>query len=319
MTAVGSERTDEVTIDPVRMYSPRPIKQPRSDNILNAVMVVLLVLFALSVLYPLIYIVSASLSDPYAVNSGEVWLWPVGLNFEAYDAILNYPQIVRGFLNSVMYATGTTLLACFLTLTGGYALSRRDVPGRGIVMILLVITMMFSGGMIPTYLLIRDLGLLNTPWVMILPGAVSAWNLIITRTYFQVSIPDELLETSRIDGASDFRFFAQVVLPLSKPIIAVNALLFAVGSWNSYFNALIYLTDQDLYPLQLVMRGILLQNTFDPSQMTGVSPDEIAKMQLLADKLKYALIIVASIPPLVAYPFVQKHFVKGMMIGSLKG
>lgn len=319
MTAVGSERTDEVTIDPVRMYSPRPIKQPHSDNILNAVMVVLLVLFALSVLYPLIYIVSASLSDPYAVNSGEVWLWPVGLNFEAYDAILNYPQIVRGFLNSVMYATGTTLLACFLTLTGGYALSRRDVPGRGIVMILLVITMMFSGGMIPTYLLIRDLGLLNTPWVMILPGAVSAWNLIITRTYFQVSIPDELLETSRIDGASDFRFFAQVVLPLSKPIIAVNALLFAVGSWNSYFNALIYLTDQDLYPLQLVMRGILLQNTFDPSQMTGVSPDEIAKMQLLADKLKYALIIVASIPPLVAYPFVQKHFVKGMMIGSLKG
>lgn len=319
MTAVGSERTDEVTIDPVRTYSPRPIKQPRSDNILNVVMVIVLALFALSVVYPLIYIVSASLSDPYAVNSGEVWLWPVGLNFEAYDAILNYPQIVRGFLNSVMYATGTTLLACFLTLTGGYALSRRDVPGRGIVMILLVITMMFSGGMIPTYLLIRDLGLLNTPWVMILPGAVSAWNLIITRTYFQVTIPDELLETSRIDGASDFRFFAQVVLPLSKPIIAVNALLFAVGSWNSYFNALIYLTDQDLYPLQLVMRGILLQNTFDPSQMTGVSPDEIAKMQLLADKLKYALIIVASIPPLVAYPFVQKHFVKGMMIGSLKG
>lgn len=319
MTAVGTDSTDEVTIDPVRTYAPRPIKQPRSDNILNVVMLIVLTLFALSVLYPLIYIVSASLSDPYAVNSGEVWLWPVGLNFEAYDAILNYPQITRGFLNSVFYAVGVTVLACFLTLTGGYALSRKDVPGRGIVMILLVITMMFSGGMIPTYLLIRDLGLLNTPWVMILPGAVSAWNLIITRTYFQVTIPDELLETSRIDGASDFRFFLQVVLPLSKPIIAVNALLFAVGSWNSYFGALIYLTDQELYPLQLVMRGILLQNTFDPSQMTGISPDEIARMQLLADKLKYALIIVASIPPLVAYPFVQKHFVKGMMIGSLKG
>lgn len=211
------------------------------------------------------------------------------------------------------------LLGTAITIAGGYALSRRDLIGRNVITFAFILTMMFSGGMIPTYLVVKNLGMLNTIWALIIPTAVSVWQLIVTRTFFQTTIPQELLECSRLDGASDLRFFFQIALPLSKPIIAVNLLLYGVATWNAYFNALIYLTDEDLYPLQLVMRNILLENTFDPSQMTNADPQRILEMQQLADKLKYALIIIASVPPLIAYPFVQKHFVKGMMIGSLKG
>ena len=279
----------------------------------------LLTLFTLTIVYPFIYIISASLSDPQAVSSGEMWLWPVGFSVGAYEAVLEYPDITRGFLNSLLYSGSAMLIGTFVTLTGGYALSRADLWGRGPVTFLFILTMMFSGGMIPTYLVVRDLGMINTIWAMILPGAVSVWQLIVTRTFFQTTIPHELLECSRIDGASDLRFFAQIAVPLSKPIIAVNLLLYGVATWNSYFNALIYLTDDSLYPLQLVMRNILLGNTFDPSRVPGISPEQVLEMQRLAAQLKYALIIIASVPPLIAYPFVQKHFVKGMMIGSLKG
>lgn len=297
----------------------RRIREPRSDRALNVVLVVILSLIGISIVYPFVYIASASVSNPNAVVSGQVVLWPVGFNLGAYQLILQYPEIVRGFLNSIGYAFGVMTIGTFTTMLGGYAMSRRDMPGRNLFMVIFVFTMLFSGGMIPTYLVVRDLHMLNTPWALILPGAMSVWQLIVTRTFFQVSIPDELLECARLDGASDFRFFFQIVVPLSKPIIAVNALLFAVGSWNAYFNALIYLTNQNLYPLPLVMRNILLENTFDPSKIQSIPADKMAEMQQLAVKLKYALIIIASVPPLVAYPFVQKHFVKGMMIGSLKG
>lgn len=297
----------------------RHIKDPRSDRILNVVLLVLLALFTLTIVYPFVYIISASLSSPTAVSSGEMWLWPVGFSLDAYQAVLDYPAITRGFLNSLLYSGTAMLIGTAATVMGGYALSRSDLVGRNAFTLVFVLTMMFSGGMIPTYLVVRDLGMLNTIWAMILPGAVSVWQLIVTRTFFQTTIPHELLECSRIDGASDLRFFTRIVLPLSKPILAVNLLLYGVATWNAYFNGLIYLTDEDLYPLQLVMRNILLENTFDPSKMAGANPDRIAEMQQLADKLKYALIIIASVPPLIAYPFVQKHFVKGMMIGSLKG
>lgn len=297
----------------------RRIKDPRSDRVLNIVLIVLLSLFTLTIVYPFVYIVSASLSNPTAVSSGEMWLWPVGFSLDAYQAVLDYPAITRGFLNSLLYSGTAMAIGTAATVMGGYALSRADLVGRNVFTLIFVLTMMFSGGMIPTYLVVKDLGMLNTIWAMILPSAVSVWQLIVTRTFFQTTIPHELLECSRIDGASDMRFFAQIVLPLSKPILAVNLLLYGVATWNAYFNGLIYLTDESLYPLQLVMRNILLENTFDPSKMASADPDRIAQMQQLADKLKYALIIIASIPPLIAYPFVQKHFVKGMMIGSLKG
>ncbi len=315
-SATVGTRTDRATR---RTSAGRRIKDPRSDKVLNIVMIVALLLFTTTIIYPFIYIISASVSNPTAVSSGEMWLWPIEPSLEAYRAVLDYPEIPRGFLNSLMYAGGSMLLGTFITTTGGYALSRSDLMGRNFFTLIFVFTMMFSGGMIPSYLVVRDLGLLNTPWAIIVPTAVSVWQLIVTRTFYQTTVPHELLETSRIDGASDFRFFVQIALPLSKPIIAVNLLLYGVGAWNSYFNALIYLTDSSLYPLQLVMRNILLENTFDPSKIAGIDPERIAAMQRLADQLKYALIIIASVPPLIAYPFVQKHFVKGMMIGSLKG
>lgn len=295
------------------------ITETRGDKRLNIALLVVLGAFSVSVLYPLIYVMSASLSETSAVTSGEVWLFPIGFSTNAYTAVFESPLLFRSILNSLFYAGMVIAIGTFATMAGGYALSRRDLPGRNLLTFAFMITMLFSGGMIPTYLVVRDLGLLNTVWSMILPGAVSVWQLIISRAFFSQTIPHELLESAKMDGASDFTFFFKVVLPLSVPVIAVNMLLYGVTTWNAYFNGLIYLTDEELYPLQLAMRNILVQNTFDPAKMAGVDPTKIAEMQAIAGKLKYALIVIASIPPLLAYPFVQKHFVKGMMIGSVKG
>lgn len=293
--------------------------ETKGDRRLNIGLLVLLGAFAVSVLYPLIYVMSASFSETSAVTSGEVWLFPIGFSTEAYTAVLDSPLLFRSIVNSLFYAAMVIAIGTFATMAGGYALSRRDLPGRNLLTFAFMITMLFSGGMIPTYLVVRDLGLLNTPWAMIFPSAVSVWQLIISRAFFSQTIPHELLESAKMDGANDFTFFFRVVLPLSVPVLAVNMLLYGVTTWNAYFNALIYLTDEQLYPLQLAMRNILVQNTFDPAQMAGADPAKIAQMQAVAGKLKYALIVIASLPPLIAYPFVQKHFVKGMMIGSVKG
>lgn len=297
----------------------RRMKEPAGDRQLNALLIVVLAAFSLSVIYPLIYVLSASVSETSAVTSGEVWLLPVGFSVNAYKAVFESPLLFRSILNSLFYAGMVIVVGTFATMAGGYALSRKDMPGRNVFTFLFMVTMLFSGGMIPTYLVVRDLGLLNTVWAMILPGAVSVWQLIITRTFFAQTIPAELLESAKVDGANDFTFFFRIALPLSIPILAVNMLLYGVSTWNSWFGALIYLTNEELYPLQLAMRNILVQNTFDPAKMAGVDPTRIAEMQELAGKLKFALIVIASIPPLIAYPFVQKHFVKGMMIGSVKG
>ncbi|MFI6831829.1 carbohydrate ABC transporter permease [Kribbella sp. NPDC050241] len=287
------------------------------DRLFTVANYLVLGVFLLMVLYPLTYIVSASLSDPQAVAAGKVWLWPVNFDLDGYKVIFEYKSIARGFANSIFYAVAGAVFSVVVTLLAAYPLSRRDLYGRGLITAYFVFPMLFSGGMIPTYLVVQQTHLLNTRWALIVPTALGIWNVIITRTYFQMTIPDELLEAARVDGCDDFRFFLRVVLPLSKPIIAVNALLYAVGQWNQFFNALIYLTDDQLFPLQLVLRQILVQNTVDPSQLSD--PTALARQEHLRDLVKYSLIVVSSLPPLLAYPFVQKYFVKGLMIGSLKG
>lgn len=292
------------------------IRDTGSDRVFNLVNYAILALFLLVILYPLVFIVSSSISDPAAVTSGQVWLWPVDPTLIAYSRILREPALINGFLNSLFYTVAGTAINVVLTILASYPLSRKDLPGRGVILFLFFFTTLFNGGLIPTYIVVRELGLLNTRWAMILPPAIAVWNLIITRTYFQTTIPDELLEAAQLDGCGDFRFLWDVVRPLSGPIIAVNALFYAVAHWNGYFDALIYLTDPDLYPLQLVLRSILVQNETN-LHMTGDIQTQLMR-ENLADLLKYALIVVSSIPLLIAYPFVQKHFVKGALIGSLK-
>ncbi|ONI70143.1 sugar ABC transporter permease [Kribbella sp. ALI-6-A] len=298
-------------------YLPAAVKETRADRIVLICNYTALGLFSLAVLYPLVYVLSAAFSEPRNVQSGEVWLWPVGLSLESFRSIFDYDGIVRGFGNSVVYAIGGALLATALTLLAAYPLSRRDLPGKGLILGLFLFTMMFNGGLIPNYLVVDRTGLLDTRWAMILPTAMAVWNVIITRTYFQTTIPEELAESARVDGCSDIGFFWRVVLPLSKPIIAVNLLFYAVAQWNSWFNALIYLTSEHLFPLQLVLRQILVQSNVDPSQVRDVA--ELLRMKELQEQLKFSLIVIATIPPLLVYPFVQKHFVKGAMVGSLQG
>jgi len=297
--------------------TPSSVKESGGDRAFNIFNYTILTLFLIAVAYPLIYIVSASISDAQAVTSGQVWLWPVDITFEGYTAILNHPLLVRSFFNSVFYTAAGAFVSVFLTILAAYPLSRRDLYGGNAILFLFMFTLLFSGGLIPTYLVVKELGMLNTRWALIIPAALSVYNMIITRTFFQTSIPGELLEAAKIDGASDFRFLKDVVLPLSGPIIAVNALLYAVAQWNQFFSALLYLTDQDLWPFQLVLREVLIQNNVDAAMMTDIQ--DMVRRQNLRELLKYSLIVVATVPILLVYPFVQKHFVKGVLIGSVKG
>jgi multiple sugar transport system permease protein/putative aldouronate transport system permease protein len=288
-----------------------------SDRVFTIVNYVILSFFLVAVAYPLIYVVSASFSDPRAVISGRMWLWPVDVTLDGYRAVFRNSRVVVGFQNSLFYTVAGSFISVVLTILAAYPLSRKDLAGRNIIMFFFVFTLLFGGGLIPTYLVVREVGMLNTRWALIIPTALSVYNMIITRTFFQSTIPDELLEAAQIDGCSDFRFVRDVVLPLSAPIIAVNALFYAVAQWNQYFNALIYLTNPDLFPLQLILREILVQNQVDLTQITDVNT--LLQRQNLQDLLKYSLIVVASAPVLIIYPFVQKHFVRGVLIGSLKG
>jgi len=283
------------------------------DGIVNVVAGFILLL----VLYPLLFVLSASFSDPKMVMNGEMWLWPVGFTLEAYQEILNYGMVWVGYKNTILYTVFGTVVNIALTTLAAYPLSRRDLPGRNAFMFLITFTMFFHGGLIPTYLLVRDLGMVNTFWALIVPNAIATYNLIVMRTYFQTNIPWEIQEAAHMDGCSNAKLLTHIILPLSKPILAVMVLFYAVGHWNSFFNALIYLRNDALFPLQLVLREILIvsQSSFlDESGSFGLS-----EKLLLAESIKYALIIVASIPVLIMYPFVQQHFVKGVMIGSIKG
>jgi len=293
------------------------IRDGGSDRAFTIINYIILTVFLLIILYPLIYIVSASLSSARAVTSGDVWLWPVEFTWDGYDAIFKNNMLLTGFKNSLFYTIVGTTLNVVLTLLAAYPLARKNLVGGGFIMMLFVFTLLFSGGLIPTYLVVQDLGLLNTRWALILPTALSVWNVIITTTFFRATIPDELLDAAHLDGCNDFRFLKDVVIPLSGPIIAVNALFYAIGHWNQYFFALIYVTDQSLYPLQLVLREILIENRIDISMVGDVQ--DLVRRQNLRELLKYSLIVVATAPLLVVYPFVQKHFVRGVLIGSLKG
>lgn len=289
----------------------------RADQAFDVFSYTLLSLLLLVVLYPLYFVVISSISNPDLVNLGKVTLYPRGVTLEGYRRIFSDATLWLGFRNSLLYTVLGTCLNVVLTLTAGYALSRNDLAGRNVFMFLIVFTMFFGGGLIPTYLLIKGLGLVNTIWAMILPNAVSAYNIIITRTFFQGSVPGELLEAAKMDGSSNTRFFLQIVLPISLPIVAVMVLFSAVGHWNSYFQALIYLKDDELQPLQIILRKILISGEAAENMVDGlVNQAEIVKM---AETMKYGVIIVSSLPVLVLYPFLQKYFLKGVMIGSLKG
>lgn len=278
---------------------------------------VLLSAVMLIVLYPLIYIISASFSDPQAVVSGKVVLWPVDVTLRGYKAVFKNPKIITGFINSFIYMGVGTVVNLIMTMLCAYPLSRKEFTARNKIAALFVFTMYFSGGLMPTYMIVNKLGLINTRWAMIIPSAMSTYNMIIARTYMVNSIPDELYEAAQIDGCSPFKYLLKVVVPLCKPILAVLTLYYGIAKWNNYFDAMLYINDASLQPLTIVLREILIQNQIDPTMLTDASA--IAKLQGMTELLKYAVIVVASVPVLAIYPFVQKYFVKGVTIGAVKG
>lgn len=294
------------------------ISETKSDRIFDVVVLILVLLVTVAILYPLYFVVIASFSDPNLVSNGQVILWPKGINFDGYAYILDDNRIWTGYLNTIIYTVFGTLLALILTVPAAYALSRKDLIGRKILMYVFVFTMYFGGGLIPTYLVVQQLGLIDTIWVLIVLGSFSAFNLIICRTFFDSNIPLELQEAAEIDGCGVTRFFFSVVLPLSKAVVAIMILYYAVGHWNDFFSALIYTNRQELQPLQLVMREILIQGqSINPSSV--VDPEQMQRMEQIGRSIKYGAIIISTLPMMIAYPFVQKYFVKGVMIGSIKG
>ncbi|GAA4849810.1 carbohydrate ABC transporter permease [Paenibacillus vulneris] len=296
------------------------VRRGRADKIYDIVNFTFLAVLFIIVLYPLYFVVIASFSDPSAVGTGRVFLFPKGFNLNGYELIFNYKQLWIGYRNTVLYTIGGTLLSVSLTLMTAYAFSRKDMVGRGFIVTLFIIPMFIHGGLIPTYLLVRNLHMLDNPLTVIILGCVSMWNIIITRTFFQSTIPHELFEAAKMDGCGNISYFTKVVLPLSKAIIAVLVVFAAVGQWNSFFNALIYLNDRNLIPLQLVLREILTSQTQMMQQLEmGIGDQDMAQKTFLAESVKYGIIIVSSLPVLCIYPFAQKYFVQGVMIGSLKG
>lgn len=297
------------------------IKESVGDRIFLVCVYIFVTLALIVTLYPLIYILSASMSDPAAVRTGRMVLWPVDVTLQGYRVILQNASLWRGYYNTIIYTVVGTSINLLLTIPAGYVLSRDDFQLKGFVTKMMVITMFISGGMIPTYILVNNLGITNTMWALVLPGAASVYNIVITRVFMSTTIPDELTEAAVMDGANNFKIFTAVVLPLSKPIIAVMALFYGIGHWNNFFNALLYLDDRSLYPLQMVLREILVL------QDLASNPDIISEeqalyahsQQQLAAVMKYGVMVVATAPVIMVYPFLQKYFVKGVMLGSIKG
>jgi multiple sugar transport system permease protein/putative aldouronate transport system permease protein len=292
-------------------------KSSLGDRAFSSCCDLLLLLLTLSVLYPMLFIFNASFSNALAVIQGKVWLWPVQPTLEGYRAVFRSPSIPRGFINSIYVTVVGTVINVTMTVMLAYPLSRRDLYGRNILMGIITFTMLFSGGLIPTFLLIRALHLYNTFWAIIIPTAVSVYNVIIARTFFQTNIPIDILEAAQMEGCNDFHFFLRVVLPLSAPIIAVLTMFYAVGHWNAYFNAMIYLRDPVKKTLQLVLRDILIVNQMSDDVLKDV--EQATRQEGLVQILKYSLMVVSSVPMLIIYPFIQKHFVKGIIVGAIKG
>jgi putative aldouronate transport system permease protein len=291
------------------------------DKVFMTVLYVVLALVLIVVIYPLLFVVFASMSDPQYVNSGALLLYPKGFNLLGYQQVFRDQRILIGYGNAIYYTVFGTILAVAVNMMGGYALSRDDLPGRGIVMALFVFTMYFGGGMIPFYLIVRNLHLTNTRTILVLLGGTSVYNMIIARSFFISTIPRELQEAAEIDGCGTGRFFFSIVMPLSKAITAVIVLYCAVGQWNAYFNALIFISDRDKFPLQIFLREILLTaKTYESADvLSTLSGDDLARMQRMSEVTKYGVIVVSTLPIIALYPFLQKYFVKGVMIGSLKG
>ncbi len=296
------------------------IRERGADRIFNLVNNTVLVFILAIVLYPLIYVLSASISNPDMVITGKMWLFPTGIQFDGYRRVFQDNDIWSGYKNTVIYTVMGTLVSLFVTLTTAYPLSRKDFVGRNFFTLLFTFTMFFSGGLIPTYLLVKDLGMRNTVWVMVLLGSVSMYYVIIARTFFQNNIPLELQEASYMDGCSNTRLFLSIILPLSAPIIAVLSLFYGVIQWNGYFTAMIYLSDRKMFPLQLILREILVQNQMSLEMIkTGEQFEIMDRQAKTAELIKYVVIIVSSLPMLLMYPFLQRYFIKGMMVGALKG
>ena len=286
-----------------------------SDRAFDIALAVICGLIFISVLYPLYFVVLASFSDPIQVAGGKVWLWTTQPTLDGYKKVFEYEKLWIGYRNTIVYALVGVAAHLLVTIPAAYALSRKDAMLRGPIMMLFTITMFFGGGIVPTYLIYKSFGMLDTIWVMTLPGCVSVYNLIIARTFFKSNIPGELLDAARIDGCDDFRFFAQIVVPLSSAIIAVVMLYQVVGIWNSYMDGLLYLSSDSKIPLQLVLREILVKNSVDGGQM-GMGDDELENLK---EQMKYCVIVVSTLPIIAVYPFLQKYFIKGVMIGAVKG
>lgn len=284
------------------------------EIVFEGIIIFILTITTLIVLYPIVLVVSSSFSDPLAVISNQVKLWPINPTLKMYKMVFNHPEIWGGYANTILYTVVGTAINVLFTALGAYPLSRKDLYGRNIVTALFVFTMFFGGGMIPSFLLIKQLQLYNTIWALLLPGAVSTWNLIIMRTFFQNTIPIELQESALIDGANDITVFIKIVLPLSAPIISVMVLFYGVGHWNSWLSALLYLSERTKYPLQIILREILIQSS--TQDMSGGS---ISDQEMIGEGIKYATMVIATLPILCLYPFLQRFFVKGVMVGAIKG
>ncbi|MBQ8954679.1 MAG: carbohydrate ABC transporter permease [Clostridia bacterium] len=287
-----------------------------SDRLTMAFVWIFTIFMVVVILVPLVFVVAASFSSPEALLSAKVFLWPVDFTLRGYNMVIEHEMLPTGFKNTFIYAILGTTINVIMTTLAAYPLSRKDLKIRNAVMMLFAFTMLFNGGMIPTYLLVRNLGMLDTIWAMVIPNAMAVWNLIITRTYMQTTIPGEMLESANIDGCDDFTFLIKMVIPLSVPILAVNVLLYAVGHWNSYFNAMMYLNDNKLYPLQLVLRDVLIQD-----DTAGMSMDVTKQLEKQQTRylLQYTTIVVGTVPVMLLYPLIQRYFVTGMMVGAVKG
>ncbi|GHU78926.1 sugar ABC transporter permease [Spirochaetia bacterium] len=298
----------------------RTQRRTLEDLIFDTVTFGILTIIFVIVAYPLYFVIISSISDPIKVSSGQVVFYPMGFTMDGYKKVFETKEVMRGFFNSVYYTILGVAINLVVTLPTAYALSRNDFYGRRFVSVFYVITMFVSGGLIPTYLVIRSLHMLDTVWALVIPGALSVYNMMVARSFFKTSIPGELLDAARIDGCTDTGFFFRIVLPISSAIIAILVLWYGVGHWNSYFSALLYIGSREKQTLQLELRYILLQNT--QAFQTAITAEEVAERQrqeAIKEMMKYSLIIVSSLPVLALYPFVQKHFVKGVMVGSLKG
>ena len=298
-----------------------PLTKPTcfSDRVFGFIVYAIAIGTLIVVGYPLYNVIICSFSDPNAIYQGKVLLWPVGVTFEAYRETMAYPTIWLGYRNSMFYTVAGTLINLVVTTMAAYPLSRRDLAGRGVVTLIFTFTMFFGGGLVPTYMVIMRLGMIDTVWALLIHCAMSVWNMIIMRTFFQSNIPEELYEATLLDGGNDWSFLIAVVLPLSKAIMAVMTLYYAIGHWNSYFDALIYLNSDALCPLQVFLRRILVLNEVDADMMNLQNIADMAEMKRRMELMKYVLIIVSSLPMLLLYPFIQKYFIKGVMIGSIKG